>query len=150
MFLTSPVINDSEKSILAFHSCDRNANRNCLAVNLPRISWQSGVNPDPTTRSDEETHVSYVNRDKVLQRLAHLQTLDVQVTSVQEIVHPRMAVVIRLTREMGLSRVNCLVGCTDVSLSVPLLELVRYRGEGRRDRCHPNECPCRLPIFLMP
>lgn len=38
MFLTSPVINDSEKSILAFHNCVRNANRNCLAVNLPSIS----------------------------------------------------------------------------------------------------------------
>lgn len=38
MFLTSPVISDSEKSILALHSCVKNANRNCLAVNLPRIS----------------------------------------------------------------------------------------------------------------
>ena len=38
MFLTSPVINDSEKSILAFHSCVKNAKRNCLAVNLPNIS----------------------------------------------------------------------------------------------------------------
>lgn len=38
MFLTSPVISDSEKSILAFHNCVRNANRNCLAVNFPRIS----------------------------------------------------------------------------------------------------------------
>ena len=38
MFFTSPVINDSEKSILAFHNCVKNANLNCLAVNLPRIS----------------------------------------------------------------------------------------------------------------
>jgi len=106
MFLTSPVISDSEKSILAFHNCVRNANRNCLAVNFPRISWRNGVNPIPG--SDRKTHVSYVNRDKVLQRLAHLQTLDVQVTCVQEIVHPRLAVVIRLTREgESRSHVNC-------------------------------------------
>jgi hypothetical protein len=43
-------------------------------------------------------HLTYVNRDKVLQRLAHLQTFDVQVTCMEEIVHPRMAVVMRLTR----------------------------------------------------
>jgi hypothetical protein len=97
MFLTSPVINDSEKSILAFHNCVKNANRNCLAVNLPRISYRSGVNPIP--RSDGQTRVSYVNRDKVLERLAHFETLDMQVTSVQEVVHPRVATVIRLTRE---------------------------------------------------
>ena len=98
MFLTSPAISDSEKSILAFHSCVRNASRNCLAVNLPRISCRSGVSP--ITRSDGKTRVSYVNRDKVLERLAHLQTLDVQVTGVQEIVHPRMAVMICLTRKV--------------------------------------------------
>ena len=107
MLLTSPVINDSEKSILAFHSCVKNANRNCLAVNFRRISWPSDVNP--VTRSDRETRVSYVNRDKVLERLAHLQTLDVQVTSVQEIVHPRMAVVIRLAGREPLERTGTFI-----------------------------------------
>lgn len=95
MFLTSPVISDSEKSILALHSCVKNANRNCLAVNLPRISLPRGVNPGAAWR---KTHLTYVNRDKVLQRLAHLQTFDVQVTCMEEIVHPRMAIVMRLTR----------------------------------------------------
>lgn len=51
------------------------------------------------THTPRKTRVPYVNGDKVLERLAHLQTFDVQVTRMQEIVHPRMAVVICLVRE---------------------------------------------------
>lgn len=39
MFLTSPVIRDSEKSTFACHSCVKKASRSCRAVYFCRISW---------------------------------------------------------------------------------------------------------------
>lgn len=43
--------------------------------------------------SDERTHI---DGDEILERFAHLQTLDVKMTCVQEIVHPLPAVMVRL------------------------------------------------------
>jgi hypothetical protein len=34
--------------------------------------------------------------------------------------------------------------------NVPLIELIHYRGEGRRDRYHPNGYPCHRPISPSP
>ena len=39
---------------------------------------------------------TYINRDKVFQGFAHLQALDMQMSGVQEVIHPSRAVMIRL------------------------------------------------------
>lgn len=47
-------------------------------------------------RQDKYTGAAHVNRDKVLQGFAHLQTLDMQMTCVKEVIHPCRALMVRL------------------------------------------------------
>ena len=93
MLRTSPVISDSEKSTLAFHSCVKNASRSWRAEYFCKISCKVC---DLSDVSCGYAFCAYINRDKILQRFAHLEALDVQMTRVKEIVHPCRAIMISL------------------------------------------------------
>ena len=85
---------------MAFHNCVRNASRSWRAENFCKISyvgWGAVVRRcrgEKTTITPEAG--AHIDGDKVLERLAHLEPLDVQMSRVDEVVHPRGAVVIGL------------------------------------------------------
>ena len=92
-FRTSPVIRASEKSSLLFHRCVRNTIRNWRGLYFWRISCDVA-----RKRGQQGLIRTHVNGDKVLQRFTHLEALDMQMTGVYEIIHPRPTVVKCLRR----------------------------------------------------
>ena len=136
MFRISPVINESEKSILAFHKVVRKARRSCLALYFCSISYGKVFTPRGELTCEHATHV---NRDEILERLAHFQALYVQMTSVYEIIYPCGAIMV------GLDAVEPNLSTRIVSephLYPPLTEPFHYRGEETLNRYPQSEYPC--------
>lgn len=86
-----------------------------------------------------------INSDKVLQRFAHFEAFNVQVTSMQEVVYPCGAVVV------SLANLKLIVAIFDRgNTALPLTVPSHCRDEGTPNQYHPNECPCCRPEPQMP
>ena len=81
----------------------------------------------------------YFNGDKVLQRFAHLESFNMQMPCVNEVIDPGSAIVVRLEELVQSSLVQ------RETLCVPPPEPFHYHGEGRPSRYLRNEYPCCHP-----
>ena len=97
-------------------------------------------------RREEET--TYIDSNEVLQRLAHLQTLDMQMSSMEEVINPSLAIMVRLSKIS--STPPSPPSALETVTSAPQIAPSRYRDAGTRDRSHPSVYPCYLQTRRTP